>query len=150
MPAQRIYSSAFNSKIAAEHGKVGKGFYIICSGCMLGNTHAVQNACNAGFCIQPSSLFNIFCCNSSDRFHIIRSKFFHHLFDFFKPLGPVSNKCFIIKVFFNDDMHETVYPCYISTQFWLDINICKFRKFNTSWINYNQFCFSKGNSSFYV
>ena len=52
---KRINSTARNTHVAAEHGQVGQGLYIVCARGMLGNAHAVDNAGCRGFCIQPGS-----------------------------------------------------------------------------------------------
>ena len=71
--------------------------------------------------------------------HIIRCIFLNGLFEGIKSLGTACNILLSVEIFFDDDMHQTVYPGDIGTQILTQPFIRKAGYFNSSGINNNQF-----------
>ena len=116
LTAKGIDTAAFNAQIAAEHGEVGQRFDVIGSGGMLGNSHAIQNACALGFGIKPRRLDQFAGRNAGDLLDAVRGEFFNGFLQRFETFGAVFDELFVMQAFFNDHMHQAVDPGHVGTQ----------------------------------
>ena len=110
LAAQRVYPAARHSNVPAKHGKVRQRFDVIGAGGVLGDPHAIQNACTLRPCVCSGGIDQVRGKNSGDFLDVFGGVFLNRFAERLEAHRAAFHKLSVIHVLGDDHVHQAVDP----------------------------------------